>query len=860
MRRHPTRAGIVPAGAGLVALIFAILLAPLAAAQISVGPFASPQDATLARQRIGSGDLRVTEQKTESLGFIVVTPRLGDDDIARSLNELDRAGFVDIVQVRTGDYGGRISAGVYSSEALALDRVATLQAEGFEFEVLERSRLISYESWLDTRTAPGDRVLAAIEQDIGYDLTVERPEVAPAMRPEPVPPMPPETVPETARAPAEQVPPVNSEPLAATPSPDPAAMPVAPSASGPDASPRARPVSTPATEPAGTPWKWILFGAGLASLFILPVFGLIYWRASRLRQSESESYEPIAQIGYDAKDERAETKPVVTEATDTQTGSLAAALSSEDVLAQAPALLDRLSGESVETIDLIDDLVDLSRGEPALRPYTFQLADLIEEVVRGIQAERPGCQVYVQRDGSLPLVYGDADRLRRLTRNLLRHAVDPEDALTLQVVTRFGASGAESDRNQFEFIVTAAAAPLPPDEVENDDEDAASTRTRIRLSVCERLAQLLDGDLGIESDSPEGPRLALSVPLALVEQDVELQSGETLGDVLHRYDDMLKQSAINEQSIEDMERQLAREHAALELARSQARKLREAAAARETADRARIRELERERTEIESHADESTSRIAALEASLADARGAADAAAAEQQASTEVAEARVRELEESLDAVRISLKRAQDEQARLRTDAETRARELDERNAAMSAELESLQQTEARRQRAAQDATAEIDRMIDEVNAARYAATEAERARQKAETERDALKRQLSRPIVYTLPESERGAIMMENFVAQMGTRVLELESSVGRGDRRSASQIARWIGKYADGFDMIDVAEQSDKVLRHLEAGSAGTIDQVHMLTDIYSRIELQRPDSIGSDSSRAHSESELS
>lgn len=73
---------------------------------------------------------------------------------------------------------------------------------------------------------------------------------------------------------------------------------------------------------------------------------------------------------------------------------------------------------------LINDLLELSRiGRLTVKKSEFPLADLMEEVIAGIQPqiEEKGIQITVSQD--LPLVYGEKKRLVQVMENLLSNAI-----------------------------------------------------------------------------------------------------------------------------------------------------------------------------------------------------------------------------------------------------------------------------------------------------------------------------------------------------------------------------------------------------------------------------------------------------
>jgi signal transduction histidine kinase len=73
---------------------------------------------------------------------------------------------------------------------------------------------------------------------------------------------------------------------------------------------------------------------------------------------------------------------------------------------------------------LINDLLELSRiGRLTVKKSEFPLADLMEEVIAGLQPQIEGKGVQVTVSQGLPLVYGEKKRLVQVMENLLSNAI-----------------------------------------------------------------------------------------------------------------------------------------------------------------------------------------------------------------------------------------------------------------------------------------------------------------------------------------------------------------------------------------------------------------------------------------------------
>ena len=73
---------------------------------------------------------------------------------------------------------------------------------------------------------------------------------------------------------------------------------------------------------------------------------------------------------------------------------------------------------------LLDELFEVSRaGRPVGPPVAVPAAELVQEALRLLSAERSGVRVRVQVAGPLPVVFGDRARLVQVFRNLLDNAI-----------------------------------------------------------------------------------------------------------------------------------------------------------------------------------------------------------------------------------------------------------------------------------------------------------------------------------------------------------------------------------------------------------------------------------------------------
>lgn len=95
----------------------------------------------------------------------------------------------------------------------------------------------------------------------------------------------------------------------------------------------------------------------------------------------------------------------------------------------------------------------------------------------------------------------------------------------------------------------------------------------------------------------------------------------------------------------------------------------------------------------------------------------------------------------------------------------------------------------------------------------------------------------------YTLPANNaKKAELMENFVAQLGTQLLEMESAVGRGKMRDLQRMVKWILKYAGAFNFNEILEAAENIDAAVQGDTATVSAKVADLSALYSTLELVR------------------
>lgn len=203
-----------------------------------------------------------------------------------------------------------------------------------------------------------------------------------------------------------------------------------------------------------------------------------------------------------------------------------------EVLARRPAVdvdsagqLAHIQRSSEALLMLVEDVLEISRGDDALNLAPMSLAAVVEDAAAAsrIAAENKGLTFSVEvRPDALPRVVGDARRLRQALHHLIGNAVkftgrggvsilaDRIDDEVLIAVTDTGPGLDVQERRRL-------LAPF----VQGDDSISRSyVGAGIGLALVDRQARLMDGQVVIDSTPGDGATFTLRLPLALAEETV----------------------------------------------------------------------------------------------------------------------------------------------------------------------------------------------------------------------------------------------------------------------------------------------------------------------------------------------------
>jgi two-component system sensor histidine kinase/response regulator len=202
-------------------------------------------------------------------------------------------------------------------------------------------------------------------------------------------------------------------------------------------------------------------------------------------------------------------------------------------------LLDQLGASARLLLGIIDDILDLSRieaGKLVLARRDFNLDDVLQDVsaVVGQRARDKRLEVLFAVRPEIPrALAGDPVRLSQVLVNLVTNAVKFTDHGYVLVEAHVVAQDAEGV--QLRFAVRDTGAGIAPADLARlfnpfTQVDDSNTRKHggagLGLSICKRLAELMGGDIGAESEPGQGSTFWFTARFGLAADAVPAAAAE----------------------------------------------------------------------------------------------------------------------------------------------------------------------------------------------------------------------------------------------------------------------------------------------------------------------------------------------
>ena len=186
----------------------------------------------------------------------------------------------------------------------------------------------------------------------------------------------------------------------------------------------------------------------------------------------------------------------------------------------------RIKNAGTRLLTLINDLLDLSKieaGKLNIEYADFEMRQTLDEVVQeqAVKAREKKIKLDLVVDDDVPdALIGDSLRLRQIVLNLIGNAIKftPVDG---NVTTRAQVVGHEGGRPRIKISVTDTGIGIPPDKIgalfqRYAQAEASTARkyggTGLGLSICKSLVELMEGQIGVTSETGKGSVFAFELP------------------------------------------------------------------------------------------------------------------------------------------------------------------------------------------------------------------------------------------------------------------------------------------------------------------------------------------------------------
>jgi len=200
-------------------------------------------------------------------------------------------------------------------------------------------------------------------------------------------------------------------------------------------------------------------------------------------------------------------------------------LQRDGVTSQQSARLDQIRAAGRHLLNLINDILDLSKVEAGKLELTlddFPLSAVLDHVASliGESAKTKGLGVEVDGDAVPPWLRGDALRLRQCLFNLAGNAVKFTERGSISLRAKLLDEGPEGLQVRFEVQDTGIG--VTPEQIDRlfqvfQQADAGTTRkyggTGLGLALTRNLAQMMGGEAGVESTPGKGSTFWFTVRL-----------------------------------------------------------------------------------------------------------------------------------------------------------------------------------------------------------------------------------------------------------------------------------------------------------------------------------------------------------
>jgi len=183
--------------------------------------------------------------------------------------------------------------------------------------------------------------------------------------------------------------------------------------------------------------------------------------------------------------------------------------------------LARVDSNARHLMGLINDILDISRieaGKMPMHPTDFKVTDLITEVMAESEPLVARTKLKVETDiaATASRLVADRQKVKQIVLNLLSNALKFTPDGSVSVIARYRPS---SDEVSIAVVDTGIGiAPADHEKIFEDFQQADSSPSRqytgagLGLSICRRLADMMDGRITLQSQAGKGSTFTLFLP------------------------------------------------------------------------------------------------------------------------------------------------------------------------------------------------------------------------------------------------------------------------------------------------------------------------------------------------------------
>lgn len=219
-------------------------------------------------------------------------------------------------------------------------------------------------------------------------------------------------------------------------------------------------------------------------------------------------------------------------------------LDNPDLTAEQRKFLDIAMGSGRSLLEIVSDILDISRlesGKMSLRSELFDLKQVLESSLYAFkrQADQKGLAFHLDVDPGIPrFLEGDAPRVRQVLYNLVGNAFKFTEKGEIRVTCSLLSRNVRNKARMY-FCVSDTGIGVPEDQLVTVFEaftqvDSSSTRrysgSGLGLSIVSRLVHLMSGDVSIESVHGKGTSVHCSLLFSLPGECEDAAGAETARD------------------------------------------------------------------------------------------------------------------------------------------------------------------------------------------------------------------------------------------------------------------------------------------------------------------------------------------